>query len=71
MTVISADASGRSLGDMLPRDRMINTQDLARVFNVSRPTITAWTREGRIPPPIKIGNKLLWRRDVLVGLLGG
>lgn len=42
-------------------------QDMARAFDVTRQTVTAWVRDGVMLPPMRIGRRVYWReRDVRV-----
>src|SRR4051812_23949740 len=45
-------------------------KDLCDALRVSRSTLFAWIREGRIPPPVKFGARTTrWRREVAEGLI--
>ncbi len=50
-------------------DRLLSRQDLARLFGVHPITIDAWTREGRIPAPIRVGFKPRWHPALIAKLL--
>lgn len=53
-------------------DDLITRDEVARMYGVQTPTISAWLyrRDGRLPAPIRVGrNYLRWRRgDVLARL---
>lgn len=45
----------------------LTQRDLSELFNVKPASITNWWRAGHIPPPIRIGRRLLrWRTDELL-----
>jgi len=45
---------------------LLRPKDVARLLGVSRRTIDGWRASGRLPPAIKLGGCLLWRRVDLV-----
>jgi excisionase family DNA binding protein len=48
---------------MLPQKDMLSQADIAELFGVSLQTVSRWWRTGEIPPPIRVGRRLLrWRR---------
>jgi predicted DNA-binding transcriptional regulator AlpA len=40
--------------------------EVEQLLRASRASIFTWVREGRIPPPLRIGRKRLWDRQELV-----
>ena len=42
---------------------LLRARELAVLFGVRERTIYRWRREGKIPPPIRIGGSTRWRRD--------
>lgn len=38
---------------------------VAELFGVRTRTIEAWVRRGSFPPPLRIGRRVWWDRDVL------
>jgi len=42
-------------------DKLLTDRDLAEMYSVSRATIWRWSKEGHIPPPIKIAGSTRWR----------
>jgi predicted site-specific integrase-resolvase len=42
---------------------LYSTNTLAAIFDVKPATIRAWSRSGKLPPPLRQGNRLLWLPD--------
>lgn len=42
-------------------DKTLVTSDLCELFHVTPHTIWKWSREGRLPRPVKVGRSFLWR----------
>ena len=40
-------------------------EEVASLLRVDPQTIRRWTREAKIPAPVRLGRQLLWRRDAL------
>jgi len=59
MPEIDAPAGGPQV-DLPPR---LTRTELAAFWRVSTRTIDRWAANGRCPAPVRIGNRLLWRRD--------
>ena len=51
--------------------RLISVQGLAASWSVRPGTIREWARTGKLPAPVRIGRKLLFRVDDLRRLLDG
>jgi hypothetical protein len=49
---------------------LLDRGDLARLFHVTRPTILAWERQGKLPGPLVAGLKPLWSAESIAALLG-
>lgn len=48
--------------DTLPASAMLSAADLSDLLRVSLNTVWRWSKDGRIPRPIKIGpNSTRWR----------
>jgi hypothetical protein len=48
-----------------PPPATLRQTEFARRLGISLPTFKAWLRDGRIPPPLPIPGKKVWRlRDV-------
>jgi predicted DNA-binding transcriptional regulator AlpA len=47
----------------------LSQADLAKLFGVSSATIVNWTRDGRLPPPIRIGRRPYWTARSIARLL--
>lgn len=45
------------------KDQMYTMRDLVDLAKTTRPTIYRWIRLQDFPKPIKVGRKLLWRRE--------
>lgn len=49
--------------------KMINTKDVCDLLGISKNTVTAWVRMGKLPLPVPIGKENKWREaDVLACL---
>ena len=44
---------------------MVTREELAVLFRVDRQTISNWVKRKRLPPPLRVGRKLLWRNETL------
>lgn len=42
---------------------LLTAKGLAALTNISERTIWRWSASGRMPPPIRLGRKVLWRRQ--------
>jgi predicted DNA-binding transcriptional regulator AlpA len=49
----------------LQREARVTYEDLARDFDVSLVTVRSWVKDGRLPAPIKLGQKRFWLRSTL------
>lgn len=47
----------------------LTTADLCSILRVSRETIARMERDGRLPPPIRIGRKKVWLNDAVSAIL--
>lgn len=48
--------------DTLPASAMLSAADLRDIFRVSLNTIWRWSKDGRLPAPVKLGpNSTRWR----------
>lgn len=53
-----------------PEDRII-TRDIAALCGVTVQTINRWTRNGKMPAPMKISERIrYWRRSDIFSFLG-
>lgn len=41
-------------------DRLLTPGDLATLFGVGKSSIRGWVRDGRLPPPLRIGRAPRW-----------
>jgi excisionase family DNA binding protein len=49
--------------------KYLTKDEVATLLRVSVRTITVYMSQGRLPPPVQLGRKLLWNEDALVGFL--
>jgi predicted DNA-binding transcriptional regulator AlpA len=49
----------------------LTVKDLPSPLSRCSKTIMGWVREGRFPPPIKIGRTSAWRSDAIEAYLNG
>jgi excisionase family DNA binding protein len=55
----------------VPSKATISPLEVATIFGVGRDTVYLWIKEGRLPPPIRIGRVIRWRREVIEKILDG
>jgi excisionase family DNA binding protein len=53
------------------RPTLLTVGEVADLLRVSKDTAYAWTGEGKLPKPIRIGRRLLWRAADIDDLLRG
>jgi excisionase family DNA binding protein len=41
----------------------LTASEVAQVFRVSAQTVKAWGREGKLPAPVKVGRRCLFRAE--------
>jgi excisionase family DNA binding protein len=51
------------------RPTLLTVDEVADLLRVSRDTVYAWTGEGRLPKPIRVGRRLVWRAEAIEDLL--
>jgi predicted DNA-binding transcriptional regulator AlpA len=51
--------------------RYLTVDDVAELLHVKRETVCVYHRHGRLPPPVKVGRRLLWRSDQREALMAG
>jgi predicted site-specific integrase-resolvase len=44
-----------------PGERLVTSVELASRLGIKRRTLSEWIREGVVPPPTRIRNRLYWR----------
>jgi len=48
------------------RDKfLLSATDVAKLLNISRSTLYEFNNTGKVPSPVKLGGRTLWRRDEL------
>lgn len=53
-----------------PGCNLYTVADVARILDVTERTVWKWTAEGRLPEPIKMGERWTrWRKEEIDGLL--
>ena len=53
-----------------PLPELVTAPELRAALKCSTWTLNAWEKAGKIPAPIRIGSRRLWRRADLLALLG-
>lgn len=43
----------------------LTREEVAGLLRVDRQTVSRWAREQRLPPPLRVGRQMLWRRETL------
>lgn len=50
-----------------PEEQLLRAWDVAKLLGVSIPTVWRWTREGKLPQPMKITQRItVWRKTELI-----
>ncbi len=50
--------------------RLMTVADVAALFSVHERTIFVWISSGRLPPPLRIGPRVVrWKREAIEALL--
>ena len=68
MSQTAIEPIATALGVLVP-ERMLRRSDLARIFGVSISGIQLWERAGRLPKPVRMGNRLFWRPEQIQAVL--
>lgn len=42
-------------------DALLRLRDVVAILKVSRATVYAWIKQGRLPKPLKMGRATVWR----------
>lgn len=58
------------LGDGLDRNRFAFTAEIKEIVPVSDMTLWRWTKAGKIPAPVYIGNRRCWHLGKFLAALG-
>ena len=48
---------------MIAEPLLLDAAGLARLLSVSRSALYQWLASGRVPSPVKLGRRALWRLD--------
>jgi excisionase family DNA binding protein len=51
------------------RPSLLTVAELADLLRISIDTVYSWAAEGKLPKPIRIGRRLLWRAEDIDDLL--
>jgi hypothetical protein len=55
---------------MLVQNGLLTRQDVAALFHITPQSVTLWVKLKKLPRPLRIGRRLLWRHETLEKLLG-
>jgi predicted DNA-binding transcriptional regulator AlpA len=51
-------------------NRMLTIDDLCEIFQVTPVTIARWVKQGALPPPVRIGRRIVrWREHDLAAFV--
>ena len=54
----------------MKHDKHIKVTDVADMLSISRSTVWAWVKDGRLPSPIKIGGRCTrWSMNDILGCI--
>jgi predicted DNA-binding transcriptional regulator AlpA len=59
MVTTTGTATSTTHGLILPHDRLLTRQDLLRITGWSAPTLRKAIRQGRVPSPVRLGDRSL------------
>jgi predicted DNA-binding transcriptional regulator AlpA len=48
---------------------LYNTDDVVAKFSITKRTLSDWIKQGKLPLPIRIGRRLLWKRKTIDDLV--
>ena len=48
-----------------PAPLLVSTKELARLLKISQKSVRRRWLTGHIPPPVRIGNSVRWRLDII------
>jgi predicted DNA-binding transcriptional regulator AlpA len=48
---------------------LYNTDDVIVKFSITKRTLSDWIKQGKFPPPLRIGRRLLWKRKTIDDLI--
>jgi len=57
-----ADGGDGGLHGGVPPDALLDSAQVAEMFDINIRTLRRWRHEGRVPPPLKMKGPLRWRR---------
>ncbi len=57
-------------GVALP-ERLLTTEEVAELFRIRPLTVGHWVKAGRLPRPVKRGQRTLWKPQDIAALLDG
>ena len=57
-------------GPAADQDRWVGTRFLAELLGVSPPTVLSWERQRLLPPAVRIGRFVRWRKGAVLRWLG-
>lgn len=50
-----------------PEEQLLRAWDVAKLLGISIPTVWRWTREGKLPQPMKITQRItVWRKTEII-----
>lgn len=47
--------------DDLPNSALVRLPTVQALFSISAPTVWRWSKNGELPPPVKVGGVTCWR----------
>lgn len=43
----------------------VNTGQVAEMLQVDPQTVRMWVKDNKLPTPVRLGRRMLWRREVI------
>lgn len=54
-----------------PEEQFLRAWDVAKLLGISIPTVWRWAREGKLPKPVKISQRItVWKKTEIIYTIG-
>jgi len=54
----------------IPNDeKLLDRDDMVKMFNVSYVTLRSWEKKGSIPKPIRVGKRVYWQKAKIISFI--
>lgn len=45
--------------------KLYGVAEMCEVFGICKATLFRWSRSGKLPPPVKLGNRMYWKPEAV------